>query len=376
MIKKEEDGYLTTTVSISGESKTDRTSKSVTLKRAKLLIEKIEGPFDETNQLVTEMEVDETYTFKATKSTSTQIEDILFAEQLDDGETIDLKHKKGQNPYLDENDVVCYRYKTKNPAKIRIYAYVTKPDETISILSEIVDEYVRDIRNGKLVYSCNSGWIDTSHAFEDTKRTNYNIGAINLWNQILNETGMKSNSPNGNGFKVSYRQDNAVPIIPIDPIGITKFYFVKDNLNVQQKEQVALAILQEVSLEFEHFQRWAAFIGKYSSFEPADLISNLMSFYRIVRPHLTKNVILNLSKALTPEQSVEVYRKYPGTFSDEKYKNREFIPKYFPNEHCSGQPVFPKELNLVKPASKNSIFRDWIPIIDVHAGKPPISGGK
>ena len=359
--------------------------KPAALKFTKPLVEKIEGPFDENHELVHEMEVDKTYIFKATKfkeSTFTPIKHIWFAEQLDDGEILDLEYKKGENPYLDKDDAVCYSYKAKDAKKIRIYAYVAKPIEEVSILSNIgfVDDYVIAIRDGKIVYTCNSGWIDKTHAFTDTKRTEFYIGVKNLWNQILNETGIKSNSPNDKGFKVTYRQDATLiqnlPLInkPVR-LGNTKSYFVKSNLTVQEKEQVALAIFQEVSIAFESFQAFGAVIGKGdSSFEPADLISNLISFYRIVKPELTEKVILNLSKELTAEQSVNVYRKYPGTFSDEKYKNRVFKPKYFPNEHCDGQPVFPKELNSIKPASKNSIFRDWMPIFDIHAGKPPISG--
>lgn len=247
---------------------------------------------------------------------------------------------------------------------------------------ELEDDYVKAIRNGKIVYTCNSGWIDKTHAFTDTKRTEFYIGVKNLWNQIINETGRRSSTPNDKGFKVTYRQDaTLIQNLPFvdEPVrlGNTKYFFVKSGLSLKQKEQVALAIFQEVSIAFESFQAFGAVIGKGdSSFEPADLISNLISFYRTVKPELTEGIILDLSKELTPEESVEVYRKYPGTFSDKKYKNKIFKPKYFPNEYCKGQPIFPKELNSIKPAIKNTLFRDWLPIFDVHGGKPPITGNK
>ncbi|OEJ99090.1 hypothetical protein A8C32_07905 [Flavivirga aquatica] len=63
--------------------------KPAELKFAKPLVENIEGPFDENNELVDEMEVDKTYVFKATKfkeSTFTPIKHIWFAEQIDNGE--------------------------------------------------------------------------------------------------------------------------------------------------------------------------------------------------------------------------------------------------------------------------------------------------
>ncbi|MBU2951827.1 hypothetical protein KO493_14095 [Tamlana agarivorans] len=115
--------------------------KPATLKFAKPLVEKIEGPFDENNELVGEMEVDKTYIFKATKfkeSTFTPIKHIWFAEQLDDREIVDLEYKKGENPYLDEEKNVCYKYKYKKYANTKIYAYVWKPDKEACIDIPIV----------------------------------------------------------------------------------------------------------------------------------------------------------------------------------------------------------------------------------------------
>lgn len=361
--------------------------KPLELKHPKPLVEKLEGAFDKDGKLLDELIVGETYTFKATKfkeSTFTPIKHIWFAEQINEGEIVDLEYCKGENPYLDSENNVCYDYVVKEAEEIRIYAYVWKPDQAVSIASKILidDDYVKAIRDGKIVYTCNSGWIDKTHAFTDTKRTEHYIGVKNLWSQILNESGTKSNSPNEKGFKVIYRQDaTVIQNIPIIDkpfrLGSTKSYFVKKGLSLKEKEEVALAIFKEVSIEFEEFQSFGAVIGKGdSSFEPADLISNLISFYRTVKPQLNKDIILNLSKELTPEQSVEVYRKYPNTFSDEKYKNRVFKPKYFPNQYCDENPVFPKELQTINDISKGDLFREWLPLFDIHGGKPPMMGNK
>ncbi len=110
--------------------------KPTELKFAKPLVENIEGPFDENNELVDEMEVDKTYVFKATKfkeSTFTPIKHIWFAEQIDNGEIIDLEYKKGENPYLDEDKNVCYKYTYKKYANTKIYAYVWNPDKEACI---------------------------------------------------------------------------------------------------------------------------------------------------------------------------------------------------------------------------------------------------
>ncbi|PIE47958.1 MAG: hypothetical protein CSA40_01890 [Flavobacteriales bacterium] len=364
----------------------EQVKRGASIKFAKPLVEKIEGPFDENDNIVEELEVGKTYIYKATKfkqSTFTPIKHIWFAEQLNDGEITDLEYKKEENPYLDEQGTVCFKYVVKECEKVRIYAYVAKPIKSVSIENPVLfdDDYIKAIRNGRIIYTCNSGWIDKTHAFTDTKRPEPYIGVKNLWSQILNETGTKSNSPNEEGFKVIYKQDSTViqntPIInkPLRA-GKTKEYFVKTGLTLEEKKQVALAIFKEVSIEFEGFQSLGFIIGKgHSSFEPADLISNLISFYRIVNPELNEEKILKLSKELTIEESIEVYRKYPGTFTEEKYKNRKFHPKYFPNKHCNN-PKFPKELQTIKDIKKGIKFRDWITLFDIHGGKPPITGSK
>lgn len=382
--EKKSYGELVTRVYFSGRPET---AKEARLKYTKPLVKKIEGPFDENDELVSELEVGKTYIYKATeheKSILSLVKNIWWAEQLDDGKITDLEYKKNENPYLDKKGIVCFKYTVKECEKVRIYAYVAKPIKSVSIEKPVLfeDDYIKAINDKKIVYTCNCGWIDKTHAFTDTKRTEHYIGVKNLWSQILNETGLKSNSPNENGFKVTYRQDATilqnVPIInrPFR-LGSTKSYFVKKGLSHSEKEQVALAIFKEVSIEFEEFQSFGAVIGKGdSSFEPADLISNLISFYRTVKPELTKDKILALSNELTPEESIKVYRKYPGTFSDEKYKNRIFKPKYFPNDFCKKTPIFPKELNTIKKVHKNTLFRDWNPLFDIHGGKPPMKGSK
>ncbi|PID68261.1 MAG: hypothetical protein CR968_02420, partial [Flavobacteriia bacterium] len=90
----------------------EQVKRGASIKFAKPLVEKIEGPFDENNHIVEELEVGKTYIYKATKfkqSTFKPIEHIWFAEQLNDGEITDLEYKKGENPYWDEQGTVCSR---------------------------------------------------------------------------------------------------------------------------------------------------------------------------------------------------------------------------------------------------------------------------
>jgi RHS repeat-associated protein len=236
------------------------------------------------------------------------------------------------------------------------------------------DEYEEEILadDPDIVYTANYGWVDTSHAFEESDRPY--IGASNLWNQILNEKGVKSNTPSGEkGFKVTYRQDASVFGMKL---GVTKSYFVKSGLSIEKKEQVALAIFQEVSIEFEKFQALGVVIGRGdSTFEPADLPSNMLGFYSAVRG-ISEEKIMDLINPLTPEESISVYRQYPGTFTDKKYKNYSFEPSFFKNKFSPSSPKIPKELQAIKPAEKGKLFRDWMPLFDIYGGKPPLRGLK
>ncbi len=133
--------------------------KPATLKFPMPLVEKIEGPFDENDKRVEELEIGKTYIYKATKfkeSTFTPIKHIWFAEQLDDGKITDLEYKKGENPYLDAKGIVCFKYTVKECEKIRIYAYVAKPIKSVSVENSVLfeDEVI------SLIFNSNSREID------------------------------------------------------------------------------------------------------------------------------------------------------------------------------------------------------------------------
>lgn len=259
--------------------------------------------------------------------------------------------------------------------EIEIYWKVDFKDKTYDIFNSILhlqdDEYYRAISDKKYIYTCNCGWVDTSHAFERSKRPQqYKVGPDRLWKQLKEENGLKSVWKNG--FQVIYTQD----IVKFGiSIGVTKKYFVKYGLSIVDRERIAMAILQDVSMEFEQLQALHPTSG--SSFEPADLVSNILGLYSVLRPALTKDIILKSKcKQLTTEQSLKVYKKYPGTFTISEYKNKKFTPRFFDNEFCK-KSIFPKEFQEITPFPKNDDnFRDWIDLFDIHNGIPPITPPK
>ena len=228
-----------------------------------------------------------------------------------------------------------------------------------------------DIGRGRLVYTCRCGWIDRNHSSTTTSRPF--VGANNLWNQIVNETGRRSRFPGDqNGFRVSYRQDAR---LLRQNVGVTKHYLVKAGLSRAIKEQVALAIFQEVSMAFEDFQGWGSFISD-SSFSVEDLISNLISFYNAVRPNIDYE---GLCQPVSVDASYKVWDTYGAVGS---HKNRVFRPIYFDCDECPCQGPFPQELQRITPAEKsgdirgaNQYFRDWLESDDWINGMPPIPRG-
>lgn len=216
------------------------------------------------------------------------------------------------------------------------------------------DKYENAIKAGKYVYTCNCGWIDKTHAFTKTKRVELGVGAENLMSQIYNESG-RTSLEDASGFYVKYKQD---ALIFGTLVGVEREYFVKKNLTNTQKEQVALAIFQEVSYEFENYQSMAALISS-SSFEPADLVSDLLHFYNCFRPSTCSETdILNLCSEMSMNNSLLVYKAYPGTFEKSQYKNYTFLPKFFQTNLCSN-PLFPSLFNTITPAVKGQLFRIW-----------------
>jgi hypothetical protein len=204
------------------------------------------------------------------------------------------------------------------------------------------------ISKGRLRYSCKCGWIDTGHADPQTVRPG--IGPGHLWNQVRNETGRQTIDPRADGFKVTYTQDAAVLGGLYHP-GETQSYLVSPFLKLHEKESVALSIFQAVSNLFEEEQGRAFWSG--SDFSIEDLVSNLIAFYAVVRPGPD---YLKLCEVVSEQASLDLLDRYPNAFTT---RNRDFRPIYFESDACSCSGPFPPELQLIKPAKKGTMFRDW-----------------
>jgi len=240
-----------------------------------------------------------------------------------------------------------------------------------------------DIRNNRLIYTCNCGWIDLGHANPASRRPH--VGAQSLWNEVnspkenerfvvasaskaaLSEryaaaTGAPASGPEFNGYRVTYKQDMSTPRV----LGLRltassgSTYVVRHGLSPAERKSVALAIFMEVSFGFEGMQgswpySWTR--AAESSFSQEDLVSNLLGFYSIVEPSIS---YLELCHPVGIDASEVVWDQYGGV----SRKNRSFSPIFQPCRECREHPVFPSQLQMITAARKGDKFFDFfVPLL-------------
>ena len=156
-----------------------------------------------------------------------------------------------------------------------------------------------------------------------------------------------------------FRQDAMRKVLGIKFFpGYGKTFVIAKGLSYQQKQEVALAIFQEISLKFEESQdSWVArtLTGTDSGFSEEDLVSNVIGFYSALNPKIDVN---SLCKPVSVKASREVW-KSAGAVG--KIKNRVFTPRFHACTECPETPAFPKEFQRVSPARKGELFDEWAP---------------
>lgn len=220
-----------------------------------------------------------------------------------------------------------------------------------------------DVKNYRLVYTCNCGWIDLGHADPSSRRPNE--GAQDLWRQVRSQTGLQSKQPGAHGFKVTYRQGMAKTLLRGKPwsrvsSGVERDYFVQYGLTQGQQEAVALTIFLEVSMAFEGLQSsWPYSLTTDSGFSQEDLVSNLLGFYMAVRPSVN---YLKLCKPINDRTntnpSLRVWKNHGPVSAT---KNKQLSPVlYYDVPECRACERFPLEIQI-PPAHKGSgLVRDWL----------------
>ena len=181
-----------------------------------------------------------------------------------------------------------------------------------------------DIDRGRLVYSCNCGWIDWKHAEPGSAMRAY-------WNTILTESGARSLTRNG--FNVTLSQGSGV--LGIELMRGLQSAFVPYGVTLEEKKGIALDIFKKVSEQHEGIQlSWEGW-GTSSGFSEEDLVSNLIAFYRTVE-HYSRSLVESerVCHVLTKEQSKDVWNSSNGLF-----KNKTWKPVYHYSPCCPNKRV-------------------------------------
>lgn len=218
----------------------------------------------------------------------------------------------------------------------------------MSTRRDIIDGGMACTARSGLIYTCKAGWIDLGHARADGVRQE-------LWTPISNETGARSKD--GKGFWVRYAQRMSKSILTA---GASREYYLELGLTQSQRESVAWSIFKEVSFGFEALQSSFRFGWLTDSgFSCEDLVSNLLGFYRAVRPHVD---YITLLKPVSRTAALKVWDNHGAVGAR---KNEEFSPRVFPCDECGdtirgpARLQLPCELQMIAPATKGECFRDW-----------------
>jgi len=210
--------------------------------------------------------------------------------------------------------------------------------------TDIVDGPGSVLKDYGLIYTCLSGWVDLGQARPAKVRS--------LWSKLVGEAGERSRKHPG--FKVQYSQPPSRY-----SKNITRNYYVRTGLSSVERESVALAIFMEVTYGFQTVQTefpygWTTDSG----FSAENLVSNIIGFYRAVRPGRD---YISMCQPVSKEAALQVWDAQRGAG---KKRNR-FVGTYiYPSIACgnSNGPMcapLPNFLNGVTPARKGPYFHDW-----------------
>jgi len=166
--------------------------------------------------------------------------------------------------------------------------------------TDIVDGPGSVFKDYGLIYTCLSGWVDLGQARPAKVRS--------LWSKLVGEAGQRSRKHPG--FKVQYSQPPSRY-----SKNITKNYYVRSGLSSVERESVALAIFMEVTYGFQTVQTefpygWTTDSG----FSAENLVSNIIGFYRAVRPGRD---YISMCQPVSKEAALQVWDAQRGAGGEE-----------------------------------------------------------
>ena len=212
-----------------------------------------------------------------------------------------------------------------------------------------------------IIYTCHCGWFDRGHAFVSPSKRAH-VGPFQLWNSLLKEDGppqVIGRTPMP-GFVVTYRQDAAKKIAGMTLLpGVERQYIVRKGLSNVQKQGVALAMVMDLSIQFETLQNsWVArtLTKSDSGFSEEDLVSNIIGLYATIFPAIDVDA---LCKPVSVAASQAVWKAFGSVGGN---KNKTFRPIFHACSECTDPPRFPAQFQVIRPAVKGVDFVDYFPM--------------
>jgi hypothetical protein len=205
----------------------------------------------------------------------------------------------------------------------------------VSERKDIIDGSEAFYAKAGLVYSEILGWIDLGHARgEDAKKT-----------LQLMKSGERSQK---DYYPVVYSQSMYLSSRKRFGVGKHARWLIKRGRPIDQRHSIVLAMMMHTAVSFERMQSSLPFNWiSDSGFSAEDLVSDLLGFYRVVRP-------MNYFPWLQLISKREAIKRWDHYGPVGNYKNKLFKPLLYPdpekNNHV--QPVYgvlPKFMMSVKP---------------------------
>ena len=205
----------------------------------------------------------------------------------------------------------------------------------MSARGDIIDSGNAFYRDKGLVYSETLGWIDLGHARgKDIKK---------LLEKL--DQGERSQKER---YTVTYGQSMYLDAGKRFGVGAHVRWNIKRGRPLEQRYSLALAIMMSTAIKFEDMQASLPFSWLTDSgFSAEDLVSDLLGFYRIVRP-------MNYFPWLQLISQQEALKRWDHYGPVGSYKNKLFKPLLFPdpttNPHA--MPIYgvlPKFMMAIKP---------------------------
>ncbi len=241
---------------------------------------------------------------------------------------------------------------------------ITQDTVHMSKREDIKDGSVAETEKYGLVYTRKCGWIDLGHANPDGM-----WGVLRFWRE-MNFSSMKHCNPyrgpfpsvpnEEDYFQITYKQTMCLRHKVCK--SLSRKYWVKRRLSLDELHSAALTIFMEVSYGFESLQAGFPYnLFTDSGFSAEDLVSDLISFYRAVSP---VRKYIELCQPVSQAQALTIWDKFGPVGS---YKNKSFRPLLFPVDGDEGgitSPTYgelPGFLNTIRPMPRGFDLRysDW-----------------